>query len=50
MHHPPLVMRKVKMSMQPEADSCYQLPLFDHGEGTATGVKWSVRVQAQDQH
>ncbi len=48
-HPPPLVLKKVKMSARPMADSCHQLLSLVHGEGTATGVKWSVSIQAQDQ-
>jgi hypothetical protein len=47
---PPSVIMKVKMSMQLGADSCYQLPSLVLGEGTAKDIKWSIRVQAQDQH
>jgi hypothetical protein len=35
--------------VQPVVDSFQQLPSLIHGEGTATSVKWIVRVQAQDQ-
>jgi hypothetical protein len=50
MVHPlPLVLRKVKMGVQLMVDSHHQLPSLVCGEGTATSVKWSVRVQAQDQ-
>ncbi len=40
-HPPPLVMRKVRMSVWPRVDSCHQLPSLVHREGTATCVKSS---------
>jgi hypothetical protein len=47
---PPLVPRTTfRLQMQPMAYSCHQLPSLVHREGTATGVKWSVSIQTQDQ-
>ena len=47
---PPLVMRMmVKLHVGPMADNCHQLPSLVHMEGTATSIKWSIRVHAQNQ-
>ena len=48
-HPPPLVLRKVRKSVQRMTDSYHQLPSLVGREGMATGVKWPIGIQAQDQ-